>query len=247
VAAVKGRTASKAKGRPMNRRSRSEDVQDRIKQLILARRLAPGDPLPTETELVQLCDISRASVREALKALQAMRIVDIRHGFGTYVGSLSLEPLVEGIAFRAAVRHHQGEASLYELMEVREAMEAGLIGAVAGTLPPDNLAELKAIVGTMEKEASVGAVAPGTDRAFHLALYRTLDNHLLSEVLDAFWAALYRVRTELDDSHADPQTTWKQHLAIVVALEAGDRQGATETMHRHFDDLRGRLTAHREP
>lgn len=231
----------------MNRRSRSEDVQDRIKQLILARRLAPGDPLPTETELVQLCDISRASVREALKALQAMRIVDIRHGFGTYVGSLSLEPLVEGIAFRAAVRHYQGEASLYELMEVREAMEAGLIGAVAGTLPPDNLAELKAIVDTMEKEAAVGAVAPGTDRAFHLALYRTLDNHLLSEVLDAFWAALYRVRTELDDSRADPQTTWKQHQAIVQALEAGDRQGATEAMHRHFDDLRARLTVHRAP
>ncbi|MFD7919833.1 FadR/GntR family transcriptional regulator [Streptomyces sp. NPDC059740] len=226
----------------MPRGTMSEDVQGQIKQLILARRLVPGDALPTEAELVQLLDVSRNSVREALKALQAMRIVEIRHGFGTYVGSLSLDPFVEGVAFRAAVRHHQGEASLYELMEVREALEAGLIGAVASGLPAEDLAVLHGLVDRMAEEAAAGRVEVLTDRSFHLALYRSLGNHLLSEVLDAFWDALRRVRDDFDGSpHADPLQTWQQHREIVAALEAGDGDRAVEAMHRHFDGLRERL------
>ncbi|MEV0599453.1 FadR/GntR family transcriptional regulator [Streptomyces sp. NPDC050315] len=225
----------------MARGTMSEDVQAQIKQLILRRKLVPGDPLPTEAELVELLDVSRNSVREALKALQAMRIVEIRHGFGTYVGTLTLDPFVEGVAFRAAVRHHQGEASLYELMEVREALEAGLVGAVARSLPPEDLTVLRGLVDRMEKEAAAGRVESGTDRAFHLALYRSLGNHLLSEVLDAFWDALRRVRKDLDDSSQEPEVTWRQHAEIVTALEAGDGDRAVEAMHRHFDGIRERL------
>lgn len=225
----------------MARGTMSEDVQAQIKRLILEQKLVPGDPLPTEAELVDILDVSRNSVREALKALQAMRIVEIRHGFGTYVGTLTLDPFVEGVAFRAAVRHHQGEASLYELMEVREALEAGLVGQVARTLPAEDLAVLKGLVGRMEAEAATGRVDPGTDRAFHLALYRSLGNHLLSEVLDAFWEALRRVRDDLDDDRPEPEVTWRQHHDIVTALEAGDGERAVEAMHRHFDGIRRRL------
>ncbi|WP_030617884.1 FadR/GntR family transcriptional regulator [Streptomyces sclerotialus] len=225
----------------MARGTMSEDVQAQIKRLILRRKLVPGDPLPTEAELVELLDVSRNSVREALKALQAMRIVEIRHGFGTYVGTLTLDPLVEGIAFRAAVRHHQGEASLYELMEVREALEAGLVASVARGLPAEDLAVLRGLVDRMEKEAAAGRVESATDRAFHLALYRSLGNHLLSEVLDAFWDALRRVRKDLDDSSQDPEVTWRQHQEIVTALETGDGDRAVEAMHRHFDGIRERL------
>ncbi|QHC21508.1 FadR/GntR family transcriptional regulator [Streptomyces sp. GS7] len=226
----------------MARGTMAEDVQARIKQLILRRRLTPGDPLPTEAELVAMLDVSRNSVREALKALQAMRIVEIRHGFGTYVGALSLEPFVEGVAFRAAVRHLQGEPSLYELMEVREALEAGLIGTVARDLPAADLTVLKGLVQRMAEEARGGQVQSATDRAFHLALYRSLGNHLLSEVLDAFWAALRRVREDLADDRQDPQVTYRRHQEIVDALEAGDGDRAVAAMHRHFDGIRRRLT-----
>ncbi|MFK0291037.1 FadR/GntR family transcriptional regulator [Streptomyces sp. NPDC090442] len=225
----------------MARATMSEDVQARIKQLILDHGLMPGDPLPTEAGLVAMLDVSRNSVREALKALQAMRIVEIRHGFGTYVGALTLEPFVEGVAFRAAVRHLQGEPSLYELMEVREALEAGLIGTVARGLPARVLAGLRALVERMAVEARDGEVLSDTDRAFHLALYRSLGNHLLSEVLDAFWAALRRVREDLADGRPDPEVTYRQHADIVDALEAGDGERAVAAMHRHFDGIRRRL------
>ncbi|WP_408055507.1 FadR/GntR family transcriptional regulator [Streptomyces radicis] len=220
------------------RRMMSDEVQEQIKKLILRRRLAPGDPLPTETDMMGLFGVSRNSVREALKALQAVSIVDIRHGFGTYVGSLSLDSFIDGMVFRAAVRHRRGEASLDELLEVREALEAGLIVGVAGRVPREDLGTLREVVATMEREAAVGRVTAATDRAFHLALYRSLGNHLLSEVLDAFWAAFHRVREELREDRHDPRVTCDRHKEILAALESGDGPRAAEAMRRHFAGIR---------
>lgn len=226
----------------MVRATVSQDVQTRIRQLILDRGLAPGSPLPTEGELMELCSVSRVSVREALKALQALRVVEIRRGFGTFVGSLSLAPFVEGLAFRAAVRHRHGEPSLYELMRVREALEAGLIDSVATSIPDEDLDVLRGLVATMESEAATAdRIERSTDRAFHLALYRSLDNHLLSEVLDAFWAAMDQVRGDLDDGHQDPALTCGDHREIVEAVAAGDGPRAARAMRTHFDGIRERL------
>ncbi|RMI37985.1 FadR/GntR family transcriptional regulator [Streptomyces triticirhizae] len=223
----------------MARRMMSDEVQGQIRELILTRRLAPGDPLPTESELMSLFEVSRNSVREALKALQAVNIVDIRHGFGTYVGSLSLDSFVDGMVFRAAVRHRRGEASLAELLEVREALEAGLIGSVAGDIPEEDLGRLRGLVATMEREADeTGRISAETDRAFHLALYRSLGNHLLSEVLDAFWAAFHRVREDLREERQDARVTRERHQDILAALEAGDTARAVTAMRDHFAGIR---------
>ncbi|WP_327270277.1 FadR family transcriptional regulator [Streptomyces sp. NBC_01218] len=227
----------------MARPTMTQDIERRIKELILGHRLAPGDQLPTETELMELFAVGRVSVREALKALQATNVVEIRRGFGTFVGTLSLAPFADGLAFRAVVRQRQGEPGLLELMKVREALEAGLIGAVAADITAEELAALRGLVARMEYEAGGGGVARSTDRAFHLALYASLDSHLLSEVLDAFWAALERVREDMDDDHQDPCLTCAQHREIVDALEAGDGGRAARAMRVHFDGVRGRLEA----
>ncbi|MEW1892727.1 FadR/GntR family transcriptional regulator [Streptomyces sp. IBSBF 3010] len=228
----------------MARPTMAQDIERRVKELILERRLAPGDALPTETELMDLFGAGRVSVREALKSLQAVKVVEIRRGYGTFVGSLSLSPFAEGLAFRAAVRHRQGEPGLAELMKVREALEAGLVGAVAAGVPEDDLDVLRGLVATMETEAAEdGRVARATDRAFHLALYASLDNHLLSEVLDAFWAAMDRVREDVDDGHQDPSVTCRQHREIVAAVAAADGERAVRAMRTHFDGIRDRLDA----
>jgi DNA-binding FadR family transcriptional regulator len=224
------------------RRVTTDEVQGRIKQLILRQRLAPGDPLPTETQLMARFGVSRNSVREALKALQAVNIVDIRHGFGTYVGDLGLDSFVEGMVFRATVRHRRGEAGLAELLQVREALETGLIAGVAGRVPPADLAELRDLVAAMEAEAAVGRVTAATDRAFHSVLYRSLGNHLLSEVLDAFWAAFHRVREELREDRQEPRVTCARHQDVLAALEAGDGPAAAEAMRRHFAGIRAVLS-----
>lgn len=127
-------------------------------------------------------------------------------------------------------------------MKVREALEAGLVGAVTAGIPDEDLDVLRGLVARMECEARDGGrVARSTDRAFHLALYASLDNHLLSEVLDAFWAAMDRVREDLDDGHQDPVATCAQHREIVEAVAAADGERAARAMRTHFDGIRTRL------
>ncbi|MCP9212455.1 FadR/GntR family transcriptional regulator [Streptomyces cucumeris] len=219
----------------------ARDLQERIKRLIVDRRLTSGAPLPTETELMELLGVSRNSVREALKALQAMGIVEIRHGFGTYVGPMSMAPMIEGLIFRTVAGHYRGEESLLQLLELREAVETGLIARLAGRIPEADLAELDALVRRMEAEAEGGAVRAETDRAFHAALYRSLDNTLLSEVLEAFWDAFHRVRTDLVDIPTDPRVTCAQHRRILESVRSGDAMCAEEAVREHFGNIRTRL------
>ncbi|NBE52073.1 FadR/GntR family transcriptional regulator [Streptomyces boluensis] len=219
----------------------ARDIQERIKRLIIDGRLASGAPLPTEPELMELLGVSRNSVREALKALQAMGIVEIRHGFGTYVGPMSVAPMIEGLTFRTVAGHYRGEDSLLQLLELREAVETGLIARLVGRVPDTDLAELDALVQKMEREAAAGAVAADTDRTFHATLYRGLRNPLLGEVLEAFWDAFHRVRTGLVDVPPDPRVTLRQHREILDAVRSGDAIGAERAVREHFGNIRARL------
>jgi DNA-binding FadR family transcriptional regulator len=223
----------------------ARDLQEQIKKLIVDRRLPPGASLPTEPELMELLGVSRNSVREALKALQAMGIVEIRHGFGTYVGPMSMAPMIEGLAFRTVAGHYRGEDSLLQLLELREAVETGLVARLAGRVPDADLAELATLVGQMEKEAASpeGTVAAATDRAFHATLYRGLGNPLLVEVMEAFWEAFHRVRTDLVDMPQDPDVTCRQHREILDAVRSGEVIRAERAIRDHFGNIRLRLAA----
>ncbi|MBL1105256.1 FadR family transcriptional regulator [Streptomyces sp. 5-8] len=220
----------------------ARDLQERIKKLIVDQRLPSGAPLPTEPELMRLLGASRNSVREALKALQAMGIVEIRHGFGTYVGSMSFAPMIEGLAFRTVAGHYRGEDSLLQLLELREAVETGLVSRLAGRLPETDLVELEALVQRMEREAAEGAGLAETDRAFHATLYRGLDNVLLGEVLEAFWDAFHRVQQDLVDVPQDPRVTCRQHREILDAVRSGDSLRAERAIRDHFANVRTRLS-----
>ncbi|NGO47807.1 FadR/GntR family transcriptional regulator [Streptomyces ureilyticus] len=221
----------------------ARDLQERIKKLIIDRRLPSGASLPTEPELMELLGASRNSVREALKALQAMGIVEIRHGFGTYVGPMSMAPMIEGLAFRTVAGHYRGEDSLVQLLELREAVETGLISRLAGRIPEADLVELDALVDRMESQAAEGAGLAETDRAFHATLYRGLGNLLLGEVLEAFWDAFHRVRTDLVEPPQDPKITCRQHREILDAVRTGDALRAEDAIREHFGHIRTRLTA----
>ncbi|MFF1283589.1 FadR/GntR family transcriptional regulator [Streptomyces sp. NPDC058299] len=220
----------------------ARDLQEQIKKLIVDQRLPSGAPLPTEPQLMRLLGVSRNSVREALKALQAVGIVEIRHGFGTYVGAMSFAPMIEGLAFRTVAGHRRGEDSLLQLLELREAVETGLVSRLAGRLPEADLTALDALVDRMEREAAEGAGLADTDRAFHATLYRGLDNVLLGEVLEAFWDAFHRVQRDLVDLPQDPRVTCRQHREILDAVRSGDSLRAERAIRDHFGNIRTRLS-----
>lgn len=225
--------------RPEQRVSRR--IQREVMQLILDRKLPAGTPLPTETELMADLGVSRNSVREALKALQALDIVEIRHGYGTYVGQASLTPLVDGLTFRTLAQLDDETGGLAEILQVREVLEEGLIRRVAATLSDAELARLESVVTRMESAGREGRPFPELDREFHELLYASLGNALVPQLLGAFWTVFRRVagaRGWTDDPA--PELTVRRHRDIVTALRAHDVEGAQRAMADHFRGIEAR-------
>ena len=105
---------------------------ERIQELILAEGLTPGDPMPTESALCEQLAISRSSVREAMRTLASLDIVEVRHGHGTFVGQLSLSPLVDGLLFRARMDDGNDLRALREVVELRIAIDLSVALTATG-------------------------------------------------------------------------------------------------------------------
>jgi len=212
-------------------------IRDQIRRYIVDNRLRPGDRLPTEGTLAAQLGASRTAVREALRSLEAVGVINTRQGSGRYVGVFDLRALVHGLSYALVF----DAASIKELLQVRRALEASFLGAAQQTLDRGALDELDALVGAMRTNAAQGAVFIAEDRAFHLTLFRGLHNRVLNTLLEAFWSLFETALAEPLRRSADLLRTVRYHEAVVRALRAGDLGRALIALERHFDDVQGRL------
>jgi DNA-binding FadR family transcriptional regulator len=211
-----------------------EALQDRIVALIHDRQLAPGAAMPTEPQLMDLLGASRNSVREAVRALQALGIVEIRHGYGTFVGHAPLEVMTPSLAFKVRSGPGGGVRALHDLVEVRELLETGLIAGVVRTTSAARLAALDALVTAMERD-------PGADRAFHSLLYESCGNELVLQLIGLFWNVYHEMEPVLGPPEAGPVDTVANHRRIVEALRARNGAAAQEALRQHFRDVKARI------
>jgi DNA-binding FadR family transcriptional regulator len=209
-------------------------VQERIVALIHDRGLAPGAAMPTEPQLMNLLGASRNSVREAVRALQALGIAEIRHGYGTFVGHAPLDVLTPSLTFRVRSRSGHDVRALHDLVEVREILETGLIAGVARTAGEVRIAALDALVTAMPRDA-------GADRAFHALLYQDCGNALVLQLIGLFWSVYHEVEPALRPPEDRGADIVANHRRIVDALRERDPVAARAAMTRHFRDVKERI------
>ncbi|MDN3061035.1 MULTISPECIES: FadR/GntR family transcriptional regulator [Streptomyces] len=232
---------------PGTRSSRTllrQEVVEGIKRYILRERLRPGDPLPTEPALCEALGASRSSVREAIKILDALDIVDVRHGHGTYVGRLSLSALVESLTFRGLLSPGDDFQVLADLVDVRELFERGMAERIVSSLSGEQLDTLDSLVQTMrETGAGDGSGFVAADRAFHALLIAPVGNDLIGQLSMAFWDVYTIVAPHLDGfTHADELSTISAHQSLVDAARAEDTTAFLKALEEHYAPVRRRVT-----
>lgn len=231
---------------PIMRARGQAEVVERIKEHILERGLAPGDPLPTESELCAAIGASRSSVREAVKTLRALDIVDVRHGHGTYVGRMSLNALVESLAFRGLLSRSDEHRVLEQVIEVRRTLEQGMATQIMAGLTEQQRENLYDVAHEMQELASRGEDFLEQDRTFHVMLLEPLGNDLVLQLTEAFWHVQRIVTPTLGTLDVDHVGSADAHVAIVDAAAAADPARMHEAIADHYTPLLTRIAALRE-
>jgi GntR family transcriptional repressor for pyruvate dehydrogenase complex len=208
----------------------TEEAISTIKAMIVSGELKPGQRLPPEKELSDRLGLSRNSLREAVKSLEIIRVLDVRRGDGTYVTSLEPHLLLEAMSF--VVDLHQ-DSSVIEIFEVRRVLEPHAAGIAATRITDEQLAELATSLASVTDATPVEQLV-AHDLEFHRLISEAGGNAYLSSLLDSMSSATIRARiwrgiTE-DDATA---RTLSEHSAILAALTSRDPEltRATVTVH----------------
>lgn len=215
-----------------------QTVQEAIKSYIIENKLRTGDPLPSENELSQQLDVSRNLVRESVRGLEALGIVDVRRGSGLYVSNFSFEQLMINIDY--SIQFELKE--LKELFSIRRALEIGMVGDAIKFRTVETEAELAQILDLMRIKAQQGRAFPDEDRRFHQCLFENLNNKTLLKILDAFWLTLNKADQVIDLQDKNPLWTYEFHIPIVESFVKGNVEATREAIQQHYANLEGRLS-----
>ena len=222
---------------PGNRpQSAVETVVDTIRRLLAERRLGPGDLLPSENEIASTLAISRGSIREAMKILEAFGVVEIRRGDGTYVASPAEDRLFDPPLFELLV----SSRDIRELAELRSLVEEGIVRLIADKAGEVDFSAIEEICDDMAgiermRDGSDGSTDAGNtdsamldiDRRYHAELGRLTRNRLVSRV--------YGFVIRLLAPTMSPGFGAGIHIRLVRALRSRDAGLALDMVREHDD------------
>jgi len=225
---------------PIKKSRLYEGAVDQIRSLILAYNYKPGDRLPSERELAEQLSIGRPSVREALRILGAMGLIEIRVGSGTYVRDVSLLPYIESLITLISSRLKSQEENILKLWEVRRILEAGNVGLACSRMTPQRLRKMEECVGEMEKSLTSREVFISTGVQFHREIAEATGNEILVLIWNNLWdmilrSDLYRRRYSPNFRMIhSPQQALEGHKKICRALRKGNHRESLKAMEEHL-------------
>ncbi|MFD7536698.1 FadR/GntR family transcriptional regulator [Streptomyces sp. NPDC059819] len=218
----------------------TDEAIEKIKAMIVSGALRPGDRLPKESELAAELGLSRNSLREAVRALSLIRILDVRQGDGTYVTSLDPQLLLEAMGFVVDV--HRDDTVL-EFLAVRRILEPAAAALAATRLTEAELDSLSTRLDALEEASSVDELV-SADLAFHRGIAAGAGNSVLCSLLDGLSGPATRARSWRGLVEKDAVgRAQREHRAILTALRARDAEAARAWATVHIASVEDQVGA----
>ncbi len=208
-----------------------EEIVRQVKQMISEGRLKSGDRLPPERDLSEKFVVSRTSVREALRALESLGLIEIRPGEGTFVREVSVEALIAPLAL---VMTSQREA-IHELFEARRLLEPALAALAASRATPEEIQEMERILEAQAKEVAAGHTGFAQDAQFHAAIGAAAHNRAITRIAHAIMDLLTQSREESLNTPGRPTRSHEDHRRVLAAVAARDERLARQAMLDHIE------------
>jgi len=217
---------------PIRKRKVCEAVAKQIRDRFL-KKLQPGDKLPPERELAEMFDVSRSSVRDAIRSLELVSVVERRSGAGTIIREMSADWVVNSVA-NVLLREPR---LVGDLLDFRKILEPPLAALAAKHASAKEIGEMEEVLRRQEKKVLQGEVAIEEDSQFHYAIARASENVVVLKVLDALMDVLLEIRERSLQVEGRPQKSVAGHWRILAAIKRHDATAARNAMRRHIEDV----------
>ncbi|HEY6349855.1 MAG TPA: FadR/GntR family transcriptional regulator [Candidatus Angelobacter sp.] len=209
-----------------------EEVARQIERLILTK-LRPGDKLPAERELAEMFGVSRSSIRDAMRSLELVGLVEPRQGAGTVVREISADVLVTPLS---NVLAHKRQL-VGELLDFRKMLEPPLSARAATHASSEKISEMEEILCRQGEKLSRGELAIEEDSEFHYAIALASGNSVVLRVLDILMDLLRETRARSLQRKGRPEKSIAGHRRILAAIKRQDPGAAEAAMRQHLKDI----------
>ena len=214
---------------PIRRDRLYQGIVSQIEGLLERGELKPGDQLPAERLLADQFEVSRASVREALRSLELLGIVETRAGGGTFVRRAQPEDLAKPLSALMSRGH-----TVSDVIDVRGLIEPAISERAARSITAAEIAELHEILRSQERKVAAGQNYVDEDTRFHELIGQAARNELLVTMLGVIWDVLRASREEWLQTERRAYSSLEAHRRILAALERHDPEAARETAAEHI-------------
>jgi GntR family transcriptional regulator, transcriptional repressor for pyruvate dehydrogenase complex len=209
-----------------------EEVARQIERLII-KKLKPGDKLPSERELAELLQVSRSSIRDAIRGLELMGLVEPRQGAGTIVREPAPDSPLN--PFGNVLKHRQELVT--ELLDFRKMLEPPLAARAASHASDEEIAEMEEILQRQEQKQNRGEGAIAEDAEFHYSIALASGNTVVLKVIDTLMDLLRDTRERSLQVEGRSEKSLAGHRRILAAIRRRDTEAANAAMRRHIEDV----------
>ncbi len=218
---------------PIRRSRIYEDVVRQIQDLIASQHLSPGDRLPGERELSERLSVSRQSVREGLRVLDYLGVVEVRPGEGTFVAAAPPAPIDPAVYSLLSER-----TFLLDVLEARAIVEEGIVTLATSRATREDLDGLEALLQARERDLAAGRRDVAGDLAFHAQLADATGNPVLVSLMRHLNEMWLRSREKTGRRQSSPQRALQFHRAILRAVRRRQPAAARRALRAHLLDMR---------
>ncbi len=209
----------------------SMEVVRRLVDMLLSGRIAVGERLPSERQLASALGVGRSAIRDALRPLVLLGLVDVRVGDGTYLKDADSSFLPRVIEWGLLLKADR----MRDLIETRRYVEITLAGLAAERRDPESLGLIREKLQQMQSSVAKPTAFVQADMAFHLAIAEAARNRVLSGILTNLQSLLLVWMSRVIDAAGDAGSIYLEHPLILAAIESGDRPAAEAAMAAHID------------
>jgi GntR family transcriptional repressor for pyruvate dehydrogenase complex len=222
----------------LTKRNHYEEIKDQLQQMIVDGKLKVGDKLPSTKEMSERFGVGRSTTREALSALKAMGLIEIRQGGGCKV----IRNAPTEIAIPELEFLRMNRATLLELLEARQSLEVSNAALAAVKRTDEDVRAFQAIIAQMEHSVGHDTEGERTDLLFHLRLAQATHNSIMTRLFESIANQLETAirevrRVELYANQQVAERLYLEHLAIYEAVYRQDAEQAANTMKQHLQHV----------